>query len=141
MNPYRNTTACRAAALGLLLPSASAAAKAADAPSFLAEIASILLPLALIIAALVVVLMFARRRYGLSGRDAPLSVLQVLPVGPRERIVLLQTRAGRVLAVGVCAQKLSLIAQLDREDVASQSPIDTHSAPSGTNSTTPPPRG
>lgn len=132
MNPYRNTAACRAAALCLLLPSAFAgAATAADAPSFLGEFVSILLPLALIIAVLVAVLMFARRRYGLSGRDAPLSVLQVLPVGPRERIVLLQTRAGRVLAVGVSAQNLSLIAQLDREDVASQSPIDANFRPGG----------
>jgi flagellar protein FliO/FliZ len=38
-------------------------------------------------------------------------------VGPRERIVLVKTRAGRVLAIGVAAQSLTLLARLEHDDV------------------------
>ena len=58
-----------------------------------------------------------RRRFGLSGPDAPLSVVQVLPVGPRERIVVLRSRAGRAFAVGVGAGAVTLISNLDSEDL------------------------
>lgn len=87
-------------------------------PSFIGELLAIVLPLAAVIAAAFVVLHLARRRYGITGRDASLSIVQVLPVGPRERIVLVRTRAGRVFAVGVSAQSLSLIAQLQPDDIA-----------------------
>lgn len=87
-------------------------------PSFVAELLAIVLPLAAVIAALLVVLHLARKRYGITGRDASLSIVQVLPVGPRERIVLVRTRAGRVFAVGVGAQSLSLITQLEPDDIA-----------------------
>lgn len=85
--------------------------------SVLGEVLAIVLPLLFIIGALVAVLIFARRRFGLTGHDAPLSIVQILPVGPRERIVLVRTRAGRVLAVGVAAQSITLLAQLDHDDV------------------------
>lgn len=97
----------------------SAAPVAAPAKSsFIGELLAIVLPLAAVIAALLVVLHLARRRYGITGRDASLSIVQVLPVGPRERIVLVRTRAGRVFAVGVSAQSLSLITQLQPDDIA-----------------------
>ncbi len=97
----------------------SAASAAAPAKSsFLAELLAIVLPLAAVIAGLWVVLHLARKRYGITGRDASLSIIQVLPVGPRERIVLVRTRAGRVFAVGVGAQSLSLITQLQPDDIA-----------------------
>ncbi len=100
---------------------AGAAPAAAQAkPSFVGELLAIVLPLAAVIAALFVVLHLARRRYGITGRDASLSIVQVLPVGPRERIVLVRTRAGRVFAVGVSAQSLSLITQLQPDDIAPQ---------------------
>jgi len=101
---------------GLAWSAAPAAAPAK--PSFLAELLAIVLPLAAVIAALFVVLHLARKRYGITGRDASLSIVQVLPVGPRERIVLVRTRAGRVFAVGVGAQSLSLITQLQPDDIA-----------------------
>jgi flagellar protein FliO/FliZ len=98
---------------------ASAAQPAAAQPttSLLGEVLAIVLPLLFIIGALVAVLVFARRRFGLTGQDAPLSIVQILPVGPRERIVLVRTRAGRVLAVGVAAHSLNLLAQLEHDDV------------------------
>lgn len=86
-------------------------------PSFVGELLAIVLPLAVVIAGLVAVLHFARRRYRLTGRDASLSIVQVLPVGPRERIVLVRTRAGRVFAVGVSAQSLNLITRLEPDDI------------------------
>ena len=81
--------------------------------SFFAELISIVLPLAFIILGLFAVLHFARRRYGMTGQDAPLSVVQVLPLGPRERIVLVKTRTGRVFAIGVAGQSVNLITDLD----------------------------
>lgn len=102
---------------------------AADEPmdgrvSFLGELLSILIPLLLIIAGLWFGLRMVKRRYGLTGTDAPLSVVQVLPLGPRERLVLIRTRAGRVLAVGVSAQSVNLVADLAQADVDSPSTSD-----------------
>ncbi len=99
-------------------PVASAAA-APGKDSFIGEMLAILLPMVFIIVALVFLLRMLRRRYGLAGRDSPLTVLQILPVGPRERVVLLQSRAGRTFAIGVAAQNVTFITDLDLEDVAS----------------------
>jgi len=101
-------------------PAAAPAAQAAAAqpPSLLFEFAAIVLPVAVVLGGLVAVLYVLRKRHGLTARDAPLSVLQILPIGPRERIVVLRTRSGRALAVGVGGQSLSLIAELDPDDIA-----------------------
>ncbi|WP_158238378.1 MULTISPECIES: FliO/MopB family protein [Luteimonas] len=87
--------------------------------SFIGEMIAIVLPMAFIIIALLFFLRILRRRYGLAGRDSPLSVLQILPVGPRERVVLLQSRAGRVFAIGVAGQTVTFITDLEPEDVVS----------------------
>lgn len=98
----------------------AAQAAAAQPPSLLFEFAAIVLPVAVVLGGLVAVLYVLRKRHGLTARDAPLSVLQILPIGPRERIVVLRTRSGRALAVGVGVggQSLSLIAELDPDDIA-----------------------
>lgn len=100
---------------------ASAAPDVADAttdsPSFIGEMVSIVLPLAFIIVGLLVVLRLLRRRYGLTGQNASLSVLQIVPIGPRERVVLLRSKANRVFVVGVSAQSVNFITDLDPEDV------------------------
>lgn len=93
-----------------------------DAPassSFAGELLAILLPLAFIIAGLLVVLRLVRKRYGLTGSDTPLSILQILPLGPRERLVLVKSRSGRVFTVGVGAQSVNFITELDAGDLAS----------------------
>lgn len=100
---------------GIALAAQPAAAQ--PTTSLLGEVLAIVLPLLFIIGGLVAVLVIARRRFGLTGSDAPLSIVQILPVGPRERIVLVKTRAGRVLAIGVAAQSLTLLARLEHDDV------------------------
>ena len=105
----------------LLATSAHAAATPARTPSdsFVGELLAIVIPLVLIIVGLLFMLRLVRRRYGLSGSDAPLSVLQILPVGPRERLVLVKSRAGRVFAIGVGAQSVTFITDLDSDDLKS----------------------
>ena len=103
----------------LLATTAEAAAAPTRTPSdsFVGELLAIVIPLVLIIAGLLFLLRLVRRRYGLSGTDAPLTVLQILPVGPRERVVLVKSRAGRVFAIGVGAQSVTFITDLDTEDL------------------------
>ncbi|MDH5834459.1 flagellar biosynthetic protein FliO [Luteimonas kalidii] len=105
--------------LASLPPHAMATPVAAtgDGGSYVGELLAILLPLAFIIVFLLVLLRMLRRRFGLAGPDAPLSVVQVLPVGPRERIVVLRSRAGRAFAVGVSANAVTLVSTLDDDDL------------------------
>lgn len=100
---------------------ARAAATPAPTPSdsFVGELLAIVIPLVLIIAGLLFLLRLVRRRYGLSGSDAPLSVLQILPVGPRERLVLVKSRGGRVFAIGVGSQSVTFVADFDDEELRS----------------------
>jgi len=97
--------------------------------SFVGELLAIVIPLVLIIAGLVFLLRLVRRRYGLSGSDAPLSVLQILPVGPRERLVLVKSRAGRVFAIGVGAQSVTFVTDLDADDLEPPPTSATLAAP------------
>ncbi len=94
----------------------ASAAPPGDTP-YIWELLAILLPLAFIIVCLLVLLRVLRKRFGLTGPETPLSVVQVLPVGPRERIVVLRSRAGRAFAVGVSAGAVTLISSLDTEDL------------------------
>lgn len=112
---------CIALAVWPLPAAAAPAAKPAspaEPPSFFFELLSIMLPVAVVLVGLVAVLYYLRKRHGLTARDAPLTILQVLPVGPRERIVVLRTRSGRALAIGVGGQSPNLIAELDPADIA-----------------------
>lgn len=111
------------AACGLALAAPAAAPVQPAASTVWGELLGILVPLALIILVLLAVSYFVRRRFGLTGRDTPLSIVQILPVGPRERIVLVKSRAGRLFAVGVSGQSVTLITNLDPSDlVAPDSP-------------------
>lgn len=113
---------------GLLSVIASSAASAAPAgtttpgESFVGEMLAIVIPLVLIIVGLLFLLRLVRRRYGLTGGDAPLSVQQILPLGPRERLVVVKSRAGRVFAVGVGAHTVTYVTDLDADDLPSAPP-------------------
>jgi flagellar biogenesis protein FliO len=108
-----------ASGLSSLALAAPASAPAQPEPSLSmgGEVLGIVLPVALIIVALFAVLYFVRRRFGLSGQDAPLTILQILPVGSRERIVVVKSRSGRLFVVGVGAQTVTLITNLERSDI------------------------
>src|SRR5690606_21245374 len=80
--------------------SAEAVSEAPAPTSFAAELLAILLPLAFIIIGLLLVLRLVRRRHGVTGPDAPLSILQIVPLGPRERLVLVKARSGPGLTGG-----------------------------------------
>lgn len=97
--------------------SAEAVSEAPATSSVAGELLAILLPLAFIIAGLLVILRLVRRRYKLTGTDAPLSILQILPLGPRERLVLVKSRSGRVFTIGVGAQSVNFVTDLDADDL------------------------
>ena len=124
--PDRSVALRFATAIAIAITAAAGTAFAAapeaamPSPSYVRELLGILVPLAFMIVALLLVLRLLRRRYGMTGSGAHLSVLQILPVGPRERVVLLKTRAGRILAIGVSAQSVNLITRLEQDDVAAE---------------------
>lgn len=128
--------ACLASTVPLSAAAQAQAATSPAAPSLAGEFLAILVPLVVIIGALLLVLRMARRRYGLVGAEAPLTVVQVLAVGPRERVVVLRTRAGKAFAIGVGAQSINLIAPLDAADIAVPEPADDAASarPASTNS-------
>lgn len=87
-------------------------------PSFSMDVLSLITPLLIVIAAGVAALWWIKRRYaGVSGGDA-LRIRSVLAVGPRERIVLLETER-QTLVIGVCATSMSTLAQWPTEPRAS----------------------
>lgn len=116
------------------LPGTAEPAAATASGSFLWDLLAVVVPLLLIIAGLFAVLYYARRRYKLTGRHAPLAIVQVLPVGPRERLVVVRTRADRVFAIGVGPQSLNLIAELDPADIAPEPSASTDHPPPGVRS-------
>lgn len=98
----------------LALSAFSLSASAQDtppAPSPLAsEWISLMLPLLLVVAAGIVALWLIKRRYSAVGDNGALRIRSVLAVGPRERIVLIETEK-QMLIVGVCASSINTLAQ------------------------------
>lgn len=119
-------------AAGVALPARAAVPAAGGTGAVAVDVIAVLVPVLLVIAVLVALLFYARRRYRLTGSSAALSVVQILPVGPRERVVVVRTRNDRYLAVGVGAQTLSLIAELDPRDVALDPPSSSIDGAPGT---------
>ncbi len=83
---------------------------AGTAPSITAELASLILPLLVVIAAGVAALWLVKRRYAGAGGNDALRIRGVLAVGPRERIVLVETEK-QMLVVGVCPASMNTLAQ------------------------------
>jgi flagellar biosynthetic protein FliO len=99
-------------ALSSLASTHALAAESADAsPSLSAELVSLMLPLLLVVATLLAAFYLLRRRFGLATREGPLRVAQVIAVGPRERIVLLDLD-DRQLLVGITSAQITRLATL-----------------------------
>jgi flagellar biosynthetic protein FliO len=91
-------------------------------PSLSAELVSLILPLLLVVGTLLAAFYLLRRRFGLATREGPLRVAQVIAVGPRERIVLLDLD-DRQLLVGVTSAQITRIATLASRDRATASDL------------------
>lgn len=74
---------------------------------------SMIIPLVLVVGAMILALVVVRRRYGLVSNDGPLRVKQILAVGPRERVVLLEGDT-HTIVIGVTSAQVSRIAVLPR---------------------------
>jgi len=99
-------------ALSSLASARAIAAESVDAsPSLSAELVSLILPLLLVVGTLLAAFHLLRRRFGLATREGPLRVAQVIAVGPRERIVLLDLD-DRQLLVGVTSAQITRLATL-----------------------------
>jgi flagellar protein FliO/FliZ len=94
------------AALPLPLPAA-----AEQLPG--ASLLSWLVPLGLIaLCAVLAAWLVSRGRGSLTQRDGPIRLVHIRPVGPRERLVLVEVQNRRLL-IGVTATQISALAQLD----------------------------
>ncbi len=102
---------CPALAIGLMLTTPSFAQEANPSVSF--SVISMLVPLVLVLAAMVGALILVRRRFGIASGDGPMRVRQVLAVGPRERVVMIDIDRHTVI-LGVTSANVSQIAVLDR---------------------------
>lgn len=85
------------------------------APSVQATLATMIVPLVLVIGAMILALIIVRRRFRLSSHDGPMKVRQILAVGPRERLVLLDID-NHTIIVGVSGTQVSQVALLPRTE-------------------------
>ncbi|HNR90886.1 MAG TPA: flagellar biosynthetic protein FliO [Dokdonella sp.] len=88
---------------------------AEEVPSVGGTLLSMLVPLVLVVAAMFGALVLVRRRYGLTSSDGPMRIRQILAVGPRERLLIVEAE-GRRLVVGVTATTITRVAELDGDD-------------------------
>lgn len=105
--------------VALVLAPAACAQGEAPATSFL----SLLLPLLAVLGTLLVALVWLNRSRGLYRGDGPLKIVQVLPVSPRERVVVLESRRG-LMVVGVASGRVSLLSTLDGVDTTVEKTSD-----------------
>jgi len=69
---------------------------------------SLWLPLIVIVVLGVLAWWLVRSRMGLVQKDGPLKLVQILPVGPRERLLVVEIE-GRRLLIGATPQHLTLL--------------------------------
>ncbi len=94
-----------------------AVAFAADTPVGGSLWFGLLLPLIAVCAALLGWLWWLRKGQSLRGPGGPLTVVQAVAVGARERVVVVDAQERR-LVLGVTAHRVELIAELRRDDNA-----------------------
>jgi flagellar protein FliO/FliZ len=106
--PYSRLSAAVLVLLAALLAPVSAAAQAPSSGSFVAELWRTALVLVIVIAMLLASLWLVKRFKAIPSQGAAGKVLQVIPVGPQERVVLLQLPHRQYL-LGVTNRQISLI--------------------------------
>lgn len=123
--------------MSLLMLSGSALAVAADpaveAPPS-ASLLSLVVPLLAVVFALAALWWMLRRHSGKGGSAGPARIVQVIAVGPRERILVIDHDSQRLM-LGVTQSKISLLADLGPKDAA-KIPAITSSSPNTNASST-----
>lgn len=111
----------RVAMLGLMLPavgwSQADTPIVADAGS--GSMLAVLLPVMAVLGTLLAALVFVNRKRGLFNTDGPLRIVQVLSVGPRERVMVLSA-GNDTLVIGVTTGQITLLSVLDPSVVADE---------------------
>jgi flagellar protein FliO/FliZ len=103
-----------AAPFALLL--ASRAAQAAEATDLAASVGQMLLGLGVVVGLLLATLWLLKRVAGPRRAAGGLKVLGATPVGPRERVVLVEV-AGKVLVLGVAPGRVNTLHSLDAAEL------------------------
>jgi len=80
-----------------------------QARSATSTLLSMLIPLVIVLGAMILALVLVRRRFGIVSNDGPMRVKQILAVGPRERMVLVDM-GSHTMVVGVTSSRISRIA-------------------------------
>lgn len=126
-----NQKKCR---LAVLLPSlifldvkAAVAVDSVPAPVSVppgGSVLGLIVPLLTVAFALVALWWIMRRNSGRSGAAGPLRIVQVLAVGPRERVIVVD-HASRRFMLGVTPSTINVLADLDGKDAAKNQPSAT----------------
>lgn len=88
------------------------------------SILSLAVPLLAVAFALVALWWILRRGSGRNGAMGPVRIVQVLAVGPRERVVIVDHDSRRFM-LGVTPSAISMLADLDGKDAAKNPPSAT----------------
>lgn len=116
----------------IALAAAPAPLRAAEAePSLAGSAAQMVLGLAVVIGLLLASLWLIKRLSAPRGAAAGLKVLGAAPVGPRERVVLVEV-AGKVLVLGVTSGNISPLHTLSADELDDFDPgAPAHATPGG----------
>ncbi len=95
---------------------ATAFAQSESGASFAAQLASVVIPVLVVLGALLAALVFVNRRRTEMHGDGPLRIRQVLSVGTRERVMVIDAPQGQ-LVVGVTPNQITFLSKLDPSQV------------------------
>ncbi len=115
-----NQINCRAAPFLVMSWLAAASAGAADpvpAPSPGASLLGLVVPLLAVAFSLAALWWMLRRNNGRNGAAGPARIVQVIAVGPRERVVIIDHDTRRFM-LGVTPTTVNVLADLDGENAA-----------------------
>jgi len=102
----------------------------ANSTDLVSSLGQMLLGLAIVIVVLFVCLWLLKRLGGPRGAARGLKVLGATPVGPRERVVLVEV-ADKVLVLGVAPGRVNTLHTLDADELAASLPAPAPAAPHG----------